>query len=140
MTTETPLLHDTQSVAAANYWNPASPLAGPGGSGQFLGVYLSASRVATVVVTVGAQIYGVLQNTPPSGVACDIGLLGLSKMVGGASIAAFVELMVDASGRFIPWVSGSGYFKVGLSVTNECTVVNGMFMGLIYNPNYKVVT
>lgn len=140
MALEAPLIHDgSQMTAAANYWNPASALAGPAGSGQFLGVVISASRVVSVQTTVGGQIYGVLQNTPIATDAADVGLIGISKMVAGASITAGAELMVDASGRFITWVAGSGYFKVGMALETT-SAANNVFSGLIYSPNYKVVT
>lgn len=140
MATEAPLIHDgSQTVAAANYFNPASALAGPGGSGQFLGVNISASRTTAVQTTVGGQIYGVLQNTPNINEASDVGIHGITKMVAGASITAGAELMVDASGRFITWVAGSGYFKVGMALETT-SAANNVFSGLIYNPNYKVVT
>jgi len=140
MATDSPLIHDgSQMVAAANYYNPASALAGPGGSGQFLGVNISASRTVAVQTTVGGQIYGVMQNTPPSGIAADVGIAGITKMVAGASITAGAELMVDASGRFITWVSGSGYFKVGQALETT-SAANNVFTGMIYTPNYKVVT
>jgi len=141
MAIDTPLLHDgTQMIAAANYYNPAVPLAGPGGSGQFLGVVISASRTISIQTSPGGQIYGVLQNTPLAlNDAADIGLLGITKMVAGASITAGAELMMDASGRFITWVAGAGNFKVGMAI-ETIAAANGIFTGLIYNPNYKVVT
>lgn len=141
MAIDTPLLHDgTQMTAAANYYNPASPLAGPGGSAQFLGVFISASRVVTIQTTGGGQIYGVLQNTPTAlNDAADIGILGITKMVAGASITAGAELMMDSSARFITWTAGAANFKVGMAL-ETIAAANGIFTGLIYNPNYKVVT
>jgi hypothetical protein len=140
MATDTPLFRDGgQMITVTNYYNPASALAGPGGSGQFLGVTISASRTVAVQTTIGGQIYGVLQNTPAVNEACDIGILGISKFVAGASITAGAELMVDASGRFITWVAGSGYFKVGQALETT-SAANNVFTGLLYSPNYKVVT
>jgi hypothetical protein len=81
----------------------------------------------------------VLQNTPIAGEPCDVGILGASKMVAGASITAGAELMVDASGRFITWVAGSGYFKVGLALETT-SAANNVFTGIVYLPSYKVVT
>jgi hypothetical protein len=141
MATETPLIHDGgQMVVPANYYNPGSALAGPGGSAQFLGVTISASRTVSVQTTIGGQIYGVLQNTPPAAnEAADVGILGVSKVVAGASITAGAELMVDASGRFITWVAGSGYFKVGQALETT-SAANNLLSVLLYSPNYKVVT
>ena len=140
MSTEAPLIHDgSQCTAAANYWNPASALDGPNGSGQFLGVYISAARVVTVVATQGAAGYGFLQNTPPQGMAADVGIAGCSKMVAGAAISAGAELMFDANGRVIPWTSGSGYAKVGRAI-EAATGANQVILGLIYNPNVVALT
>jgi hypothetical protein len=140
MAIDSPMLHDgAQFVSNANFYNPASALAGPGGSAQFLGLVISASRVLSVQTTVGGQCYGVLQNTPVSGDVCDVGILGITKMVAGASITAGADLMVDASGRFITWVAGSGYFKVGQALETT-SAANNLFTGMIYTPNYKVVT
>lgn len=140
MATDSPLIRDgAQCVAFANYFNPSSALAGPGGSAQFLGMSFEASRILQVQTTIGGQIYGVLQNTPLANDACDVGLMGITKMVAGASITAGAEVMVDASGRFITWVAGSGYFKCGMAI-ETISAANGIFSGLIYVPNYKVVT
>ncbi len=68
MATEAPLMRDgAQCVAAANYYNPASALPGPNGSGQFLAVYVSAARTVSILATQGANVYGILQNTPVRG-------------------------------------------------------------------------
>lgn len=140
MATDSPLVHDgAQCTAFANYYNPASALAGPGGSGQFLGVVLQASKVVQIQTTIGGIVYGVLQNTPPIGIAADVGIAGISKMVVGASVTFGAELMVDASGRFITWVAGSGYFKCGMSLETT-SGANNIISGMIYVPNYKVVT
>jgi hypothetical protein len=140
MATEGPLVHDgAQTTAAANYWNPASALDGPGGSGQFLAVDISAARVVTVVATQGVKMYGVLQNTPALGQAADVGIGGISKMVSGNSIAAGAELMTDSAGRFITWTSGSGYFKVGRAIEAP-SAANQVFTGIIYQPSVAVET
>jgi hypothetical protein len=108
MATEAPLIKDgAQCTAAANYYNPASALDGPGGSGQFLCVYISAARVVTVQTSSGGDVYGILQNTPASGQAADVGLLGVSKAVAGAAISAGALLQSDANGRVITQ-TGSG--------------------------------
>ena len=139
MATEGPLFRDGSQTTAwpANY--NSTNLAGPGGTGQYLAVDISAARTVAVQTTVGGTSYGVLQNTPTLGAPADVGILGISKMVAGASVTAGAELMVDASGRFITWVSGSSYFKVGLAIETP-TAAGVVFTGLIYSPNYKVVT
>jgi hypothetical protein len=106
MATEAPLIHDgSQCTAAANLYNPGSALDGPGGSGQFLCVYISASRSVNVQTSAGGQVYGILQNTPPSGGPADVGILGVSKAVAGASFSAGAVLACDSAGRLIAQTS-----------------------------------
>lgn len=134
MATESPLIHDgAQTTAFANYFNPVSALAGPGGSGQFLGVSFQASRVVQVCTTVGGLCYGVLQNTPPAGDAADVGTLGVSKVVAGASITFGAEIMCDASGRMITWVTGSGYYKMGMAL-ETVSAANTLLTAYIWPP------
>jgi hypothetical protein len=141
MALDTPLQRDgSQMTASANFWNPVSALAGPAGSGQFLAVVISGSRTLAIASSPTASpIYGVLQNTPIQTDACDVGVGGISKMVAGAAITAGAELMVDASGRFITWTAGAGNFKVGMAL-ETVGALGAIFSGLIYVPNYKVVT
>ena len=106
MATEGPLIHDgAQCTAAANYYNPSSALDGPNGSGQFLFVYVSAARVVTVHTSSGGAVYGILQNTPASGQAADVGIMGISKVVAGAAITAGANLMCDTAGRAVAQTS-----------------------------------
>ena len=106
MATEGPLIHDgAQCTAAANYYNPSSALDGPTGSGQFLFVYVSAARVVTVQTSSGGAVYGILQNTPASGQAADVGIMGISKVVAGAAITAGANLMCDTAGRAVAQTS-----------------------------------
>jgi hypothetical protein len=103
MATESPLVHDgSQTTAAANYSGGVTGLAGPNSSGQFLAVYISGSRAVSIAATAGQKVYGILQNTPASGQAADVGILGVTKAVAGsATINAGDDLMADASGRLI---------------------------------------
>lgn len=132
MATEGPLIHDgAQCTAFANYFNPAVPLAGPGGSGQFLVVGMQASRVVQINSNATTSPYGVLQNTPVAGDAADVGIMGISKFVAGASITAGAELMCDASGRVITWTTGSANFKIGQAL-ETVSAANTVFTGFIY--------
>lgn len=135
MATEGPLLHDgSQCTAFANYYNPSSALAGPGGSGQFLFVSMQASRVVQVCTTSGGQAYGVLQNTPMATEAADIGFLGVSKVVAGASITFGAEIMCDASGRAITWTTGGDKYKMGVAL-ETVGAAGTLFSALIYPPS-----
>lgn len=125
MATESPLIHDgSQCVAVANYGNGQS-LSGNGGSAQFLAVFISASRVVTLVATQGIRIYGILQNKPALGAAADVGVMGVTKAVAGGTIAAGVPLMTDSSGRLITWASGAANVQVAYSI--ESAVVGQVF-------------
>jgi hypothetical protein len=120
MATEGPMYQDgAQCQAAANYWNPATTLYGPFGSGQFLAVYISAPRVVTLADTTARVVYGFLQNTPDIGQAADVTFEpSVTKAVAGAAVTAGSLLMVDAAhpGCVITWVGASTNFSVGLAI------------------------
>lgn len=132
------LTHDgTQTTAFANYNNPVTPLSGPGGSGQYLAMFFQANRVSQVQTNQGGQMIGVLQNSPFAGEACDIGISGITKAVAGAAVTFGTEMMVDSSGRFIPWLAGpsnllaaatwtTGVATITMAVSNPGSVTAGM--------------
>lgn len=125
------MVDGAQCTAYANYFNPTAPaLAGVGGSGQFLAVDFQAGRIVQVQTTVGGKVYGILQDQPTAGMPASVGLSGISKMVAGASITFGAEIMVDASGRMITWVTGSGYWRVGRALETVSAAGN-VFTGLI---------
>ena len=133
MTTESPLTHDgSQCVAAANLWNPATPLYGFGGSGQYLAVFLSAPRTVSIQTTQGALCYGVLQKAPAAGQAADVGIAGITKIVAGAAITAGQELMADVNGRAVPQTATNRKIGQALESASGASVVIAM---LIYTPN-----
>ena len=133
MATEAPLIKDgAQCTAAANYWNPASALYGPNGSGQFLLVYISAARKVSLQATQGNQCYGVLQNSPDNGQAADVGIIGITKVVVGAAVAAGAELMADTNGRAITQTSTNR--KVGMAL-EAAAGANAIISMLLYTPN-----
>lgn len=137
MATEGPLVHDgSQCSANANYYNPGVALAGVAGSGQFLAVVLSASRVVSIASNATTPVYGILQNTPLATDPADVGISGISKAVAGATIAFGQEVMSGTDGRLIPYVIGaSTNFKCGLAI--EAAVANQVFSMMIYNPSVK---
>jgi hypothetical protein len=59
---------------------------------------------------------GVLQNKPLAGEAVDLGLIGTTKVVAGAAIAAGAEVMSDAQGRAIT-ATGAGNSVFGRAVS-----------------------
>ena len=133
MTTESPSMKDgAQCVAAANYWNPGTALYGPQGSGQFLIVFLSGARTLSLQTTQGALSYGVLQNAPALGQACDVAIAGITKVVVGAAVTAGQELMADTNGRAITQTSTNR--KVGMALESAAGA-NAIISMLIYTPN-----
>lgn len=68
---------------------------------------ITAARAVNLASTGGEAIYGILQNNPTSGLAADVGILGVSKAVAGAAITAGDYLMTDTSGRLITVVTTS---------------------------------
>jgi hypothetical protein len=131
MATEGFLLHDgTQTIAAANYGNNQS-LAGPGGSGQFLGAVLSqsADRTSVLASVAGQQIYGVIQNKPATGDAVDVALFGVTKAVAAAAgVTRGKPQMVTATGAFTDWTAGSGYAQVGYALESA---TNGQIFSMV---------
>lgn len=80
------------------------------------GVDLSASQYTAVVLNGTAQAIapaagvvplGVVQNTPTSGQTASVMLQGITKALYGAAVTAGQSLMVNATGQFIPWVTGN---------------------------------
>jgi hypothetical protein len=97
-------------------------LSGPNGSGQFNWVYTSTTKdfQARLASTLFAQstlvqVIGILQNTPGPGEACDIGYVGVSKVIAGSTSITNGTLLQQAStlagiasGQVMPWQTGSG--------------------------------
>lgn len=135
MASESPLIHDgAQCVAAANYWNPTSALAGQGGSGQFLAVAVSAAANRTVVLAsvAGQKIYGILQNKPALGEVADVGIFGVTKaMVGTAGSTRGSAQMVDATGAVTDWTSTGNKAQIGYALE---TGVSGQVISLALVP------
>jgi len=123
LTTEGPLIHDgSQCVLstandARNSTLTGSTLAGPSGSGQFLAVTISTSRVVSLCSTTfqnlssGTQFYGILQNKPRGGEAADVGIFGLTKAVAGSSAitgGGALQTSSTSAGTLVPWAQGNG--------------------------------
>lgn len=141
MASESNLLSVAWYVAAANYWNPASALAGPGGSGQFLAVAVSAVADHTVVLASGAgqKILGILQNKPALGEVAEVAIHGITKaMVGAAGSTRGSPQMVDATGAITDWTAGTAKAQIGYA---GMTGVSGQVIDLVLGPtSTKVLT
>lgn len=106
MATESPLFHDgSHTTADADL-----------SAKQFFCVFIDAANKVQLQGTTGSRVYGILQNTPTSGQAADVGFLGVTKAVAGAAITAGDQLMVDSSGRVITKTITSPLFAVGWAI------------------------
>lgn len=124
MATEGPLVRDgSQTTAAADL-----------SSSQFLAVKITAARQVNLANTGGEGIYGILQNKPTSGQAADVGILGVSKAVAGASFSAGAELMTDTSGRLITATSTNR--RVAMAI--EAAGAAGDVVTVALVPNFGV--
>lgn len=137
--TESPLIHDgSQTVLAStldarNSTQTGTTLNGPNGSGQFLVVVLSTvntARTVTIASTLaGANYpnvvpYGILQNKPRGSDAADVGIFGVSKVVGGTTtILAGSQLGVSstAAGMVNLYTTGQGA-RIGVALEPVLTV------------------
>lgn len=129
MATESPLIHDGGNnvlSTAADFRNSAitgTTLSGPNGSGQFLAVVFSTTVDRTIngaSTANSAAIYGICQNKPRAGEAIDVGILGVSKAVAGASITRGSKVMPSstAAGTLIPFTTSVGNIPCGVAIEN----------------------
>jgi hypothetical protein len=116
MATEGFLLHDGGQCTAAVNLSQGASLSGFGGSGQFLGVSITAARAVTNITASTTKPYGILQNDPTSGFVADVGVFGITKAVAGASITAGNQLMFDSSGRVITYTTPGTNEHVGIAL------------------------
>ena len=121
MATESPLFHDgAQTLAAADL-----------STKQFYAVKITAARAVNLASTGGEAIYGILQNNPTSGLAADVGFLGLSKAAVGAAVSAGDYLMTDTTGRLI---TATGVNK-RVAQALEAGTVAGQLITVMLGPN-----
>ena len=144
--TEGPLIHDGSQTTLSTTQNAqnssitGTTLAGPSGSGQFLVVTLSTTNVARTVTIASTlagansvNAYGVLQNKPGPGLAADVGIFGVSKVVGGTTtILAGSPLAMSStvSGLVSLWSAGLGT-RVGQAL-EPVTAVGQVISAAIY--------
>lgn len=121
MSTEGPLIHDgSQTAAAADL-----------SAKQFYAVKITAARAVNLASSGGEAIYGILQNNPTSGLAADVGFLGVSKAVIGAAVTAGDYLMTDSSGRLITVTTTSKRVAQAL----ETGATAGQLITVMLGPN-----
>lgn len=138
MATESPLLHDgSQTISGTDTRNSTitgTTLGGPNGSGQFLAVALSTATARTVNPTtaLGQRIYGILQNKPSTGLAADVGVFGISKVVCASSTTVGIGQMIMAStsGTLLPYSSAASQYPCGVAL--ESAAASQVFSAAIY--------
>ena len=120
MATEGPLIHDgSQTTAAADL-----------SAKQFYAVKITAARAVNLASTGGEAIYGILQNTPTSGLAADVGILGVSKAIAGAAVTAGDYLMTDTSGRLITVTTTNHRVAQALEAAGAAGVIFTVALGV----------
>jgi hypothetical protein len=76
-------------------------------AGQFRFVELAADAQVDLVAAAGGDAVGVLQNDPSAaGRAATVAVLGVSKVVAGAAVAAGARVQSDDEGRALAAASG----------------------------------
>lgn len=95
---------------------------------QFTFVKLNSSGQVVAVSATSDRAIGILQNTPGSLVVADVMANGISKLVGGGSLAAGVPVCTDAAGKgstFAYGSTGTAVYALG-QVLEGNTAANGM--------------
>ncbi|MFN3077022.1 MAG: DUF2190 family protein [Alphaproteobacteria bacterium] len=99
---------------------------------QFYAVKITAANSVNLAGA-GEAAYGILQNKPKSGQACDVMVVGVTKAQAGAAISAGAKLMIDATGRVVTF-SGSAKTVVGVAKETAAAageVISVYFSGLV---------
>lgn len=143
MANESPLIHDGGQCVlgfdARNSTQSGSTLSGPSGSGQFLAVRLSTTADRTLLLCSTASgpsnigtLYGILQNKGSTGLVGDVGILGISKAVAGATVAGGAQLVPSstAAGTLIAFSSAADTYAIGVAI--ESAVVGQVFTMRLY--------
>lgn len=123
MAVESPLLHlgwltISTSQDARRSSITGTTLNGPNGSAQFSPMFTSTvtslvaafTTSAIIPSSIGASFIGILQNTPGPGQVADIGFIGPSKAIAGATFAVGAWLQPSSStGTYVvQWAVGAG--------------------------------
>lgn len=79
---------------------------------QYKFAKVSGAGTATVAAASTDAVVGVIQNKPNTGEEVELTVLGVTKVVAGAAVAAGAEVMSDASGRAITAAAAAGANRV----------------------------
>lgn len=149
MATETPLLHDGSQCVLSTSFDArrssltGSTLNGPNGSAQFYPVFLSTGRTVSLVSTTfqnmstATPVYGILQNTPQGGIAADVGIYGVTKMIGGSSSivgGGLLQTSSTSAGQVTPYVGGNG--RAFAMALENCTAIGSVFTAFMYGAGF----
>lgn len=109
-------------------------------SKQYHLLRLSAAWTCNQASNTNAPIAGVLQNAPQSGEAATVGLLGISRIVCGSSVAAGDMLTTSTSGRAVTCspASGAGLWVIGQAL--EAASADGDIISAYIRPTFRYVT
>jgi len=102
---------------------------------QYLAVKVDANGKAALAGA-GEDAVGVLQNVPKAGEAATVMVLGITKAIYGATVTAGDKVMVDASGKFIPYAApgaGETNHVIGKALTSGAANEEGTVL-LITKP------
>jgi hypothetical protein len=83
---------------------------------QYHGVVLDANGKAAAVTVAGADAIGILQMPAIAGEAATVMVSGITKAIYGANITAGQRVMVDATGKIVPFATpaaGSTNYAIG---------------------------
>jgi hypothetical protein len=118
LATNTPCIDDGSSCTAAVDLTNA----------QYLCVQITGPRQVNIMTASTGQVfYGVLQNKPKLGQACDTTIFGLTKLIAGGPITAGQQLMPNNSGQAVAWMSGN--LLIGVAI--ESAAANTVFTALV---------
>lgn len=85
-------------------------------------------------------IVGVLQNIPQSGEAATVGIMGISRVVVGSTVAAGDFLTTSASGRAVkcaPASGGASAYAIGMAL--EAGTTDGDIISAYIRPCFRYV-
>lgn len=82
---------------------------------QYRAVVVDSTGKAAIA-GVGARAVGVLQDNVPSGEAASVRVMGVTKMVAGAAVAAGGIVSTDSTGRAVVSAT-TGHAQVGIALT-----------------------
>ena len=123
------LSHNADASVGIYTGVPGTPGAAVPNSGkQYCALKLTGANQVGLAVAATDKLYGILQNKPQApGHACTVGVSGISFARAGAAVAAGVEVIPDATGRFVAGAStGTGLKFISVlpaSVADEVTSV-----------------